>query len=147
MAIIARNGFYSYEFIDEHSRLTYKGLPPKDAFYSKVKLDGMSNEDYNHAQNVYNTFNCENVGDYRWLYLKTHVLLSADVLGHSRKMILKHYKSDPANYLTAASLAWDAILLQTKTEFIIADQEILTMVEIKTRWLNLCRCLTLGKSK
>ena len=56
MKLIARKGFYPYEFIDEHAKLTYQGLPPKEAFYSKVKLDGISDKDYEHAQNVYNTF-------------------------------------------------------------------------------------------
>ena len=79
MALIARKGFYRYEFIDEHAKLTYKGLPPKEACYSKVKLDGITDEDYKHAQNVYNTFKCKDFGDYHWLYLKTDVLLLADV--------------------------------------------------------------------
>ncbi len=40
---------YSYEFNNEHATLTVNGLPPKEAFYSKVKLDGISDEDYEHA--------------------------------------------------------------------------------------------------
>ena len=40
----------------------------------------------------------------------------------------------PANYLTAASLAWDAALLPTKIELeLIANQEILTIVEKSKR--------------
>ena len=74
MALIARKGFYPYEFIDDHTKLNYPGLPPKDKFYSKVRLDGISNEDYKHAQNVYKTFGCKDFGDYHWLYLKTDVL-------------------------------------------------------------------------
>jgi hypothetical protein len=49
-------------------------------------------------------------------------------------MSLQHYKLDPANYLTAASLACDAALLQTKNELeLITDQEILTMIEKSKR--------------
>ena len=49
-------------------------------------------------------------------------------------MSVAHYKLDPANYLTAASLAWDAALLQTKIELeLITDQEVLTMVEKSKR--------------
>jgi hypothetical protein len=39
MALIARKGFYPYEFIDDHTKLSYPGLPPKKNFYSKVKLE------------------------------------------------------------------------------------------------------------
>ncbi len=49
MALIARKGFHPYEFIDTRAKLTYKGSPPKEAFHSKVKLDGISDEDYRHA--------------------------------------------------------------------------------------------------
>ena len=45
-------------------------------------------------------------------------------------MCLEHYKLDPANYLTAPSLAWDSMLLKTQIELdLISDPEILTMVE------------------
>ena len=49
-------------------------------------------------------------------------------------MSLEYYKLDPANYLTAASLAWDAALLKTKIELeLITNQEILTMIETSKR--------------
>ena len=49
-------------------------------------------------------------------------------------MCLEHYKLDPANYLTAASLAWDSMLLKTRIELdLISDPEILTMVEKSKR--------------
>ena len=85
MALIARTSFYPYEFIDDHTKLNYPGLPPKESFYSKVRLDGISDKDYEHAQNVYNTFKCRDFGDYHWLYLKTDVLLLADVFENFRK--------------------------------------------------------------
>ncbi len=84
MKLIARKGFYPCEFIDEQAKLTYQGLPPKAAFYSKVKLDGISDEGYEHAQNVYNTFKCKDFGDCHWLYLLADVLLLADIFGNFR---------------------------------------------------------------
>jgi hypothetical protein len=59
--------FTPYEFIDTNAKPTPKGLPPKDAYHSKVILDGISDKDYKHAQNVYNTFNFKYFGDYHWL--------------------------------------------------------------------------------
>jgi hypothetical protein len=66
LSLIARKGFYPYEFIDDHTKLTYKGVPEKESVYSKVRLEKISDEDYNHAKNVYK---CKYFGDYRWLYL------------------------------------------------------------------------------
>ena len=130
MKLIARKGFYPYEFVDDHSKLYYPRLPPKESFYSKVRLDDISDADYAHAKNVYNTFKCKDFGDYHWLHLKTDVLLLADIFEEFRRMSLQHYKLDPASYLTAASLAWDAALLQTNIELeLITNQDILTMIE------------------
>ncbi len=70
MVLIAKD-FHPYEFTDEHAKLPYKGLPPKDACCSKVKLDGISDEDYKYSQNVYNSFKFKVSGDYHWLYLKS----------------------------------------------------------------------------
>ena len=68
LELIGRKGLYPYEFIDSSEKLTYPGLPPKEAFYSQVRLEGISDEDYQHAQTVYKTFNCKDFGDYHWLY-------------------------------------------------------------------------------
>ncbi len=58
----------------------------------------------------------KDVGDYHWLYLKTDVLLLADIFEKFYQMGLEYYKLDPAHYLTAASVAWDAMLLKTNIE-------------------------------
>ena len=36
-------------------------LPPKDAFYSKLTGEGITDEDYQHAQTVWNEFNIETI--------------------------------------------------------------------------------------
>ena len=79
--------------------------------------------------------------DYHTLYLKTDVLLIADIFEMFRQMSLNSYKLDPANYLTAASLAWDCRLFKTGIELeLITDVESLDMIEkSKTRRLNIRR--------
>ena len=56
------------------------------------------------------------LGCYRDTYLKTDVLLLADVLGTFRNTCLENYKLDPAHFYTAPGLAWQA-LLRTATEY------------------------------
>ena len=41
-------------------------------FYSKF-------HDYNYAENVWKKFECETIGDYHYLYLKSDVLILADI--------------------------------------------------------------------
>ena len=51
-----------------------------------------------------------------------------------RKTSITYYKLDPANYITTASYAWDAMLLNTGIELdLIADIDLLDRVEQSKR--------------
>ena len=49
-------------------------------FFSSLKDDCISEKDYSHVINVWNTFKMSTMGNYHDLYLKTDVFLLADVL-------------------------------------------------------------------
>ena len=67
---------------------------------------------------------------YHDLYLKSDVLLLADVFENFRKTCLKHYKLDPCYYYTAPGLAWDACLKETKQDLeLLKDYDMLMMFE------------------
>ena len=75
---------------------------------------------------MWNTFNCKNIRDYHDLYLKSDVLLLADVFENFRKTCLKHYNLDPAHYFISPGLAWDACLKETGQELeLIHDYDML----------------------
>ena len=80
--------------------------------------------------NVWNTFKCQTFEDYHNLYLKSDVLLLADVFESFRKTCHKHYKLYPCHYYTAPGLAWDACLKLTKQELeLLTDYDMLMMFE------------------
>ena len=90
----------------------------------------ISDEDYQHAHNVWNKFNCQTLQDYHDIYLKSDVLLQADVFENFRKKCLINYKLDPCYYYTAPGLAWDACLKLTKQELeLLTDYDMLMMFE------------------
>ena len=102
--------------------------------YSKLKLEGITKAEYKHAQEVYREFDCKTFQDYHDLYLKTDVVLLVDVFEHFRKSSIKHYRLDPANFITAASFAWSAMLLKTGVELeLITDPKILDIFERSKR--------------
>lgn len=79
-------------------------LPPKDAFYNKLNKCDIREEDYAHAENVWKTFNIENMKEYTLLYNKTDVLLLADVMENFRDVCIQCYSLDPAWYFTVPGL-------------------------------------------
>ncbi len=134
MDLLCKKGVYPYEWVDSHEKLNHIGLPPRSCFYSKLSNKVISLEDYNHATNVYNTLECKSFYDYHMIYLKCDVLLLADIFENFRKTCKNYYDLDPANYITAASLAWDAMLLKTNVELdLISDQSIYDIIERQKR--------------
>ena len=72
----------------------------------------------------------QTMGDYHDLYLKTDVLLLADVFENFRKKCLEYYALDLAHYYTAPGLSWDAALKMTKVNLeLLDDIEMHLMVE------------------
>ena len=91
-------------------------LPPKEEFYSRLNGVGISDEDYEQARKVWETFEMKNLEDYHNLYNQVDVLLLADVFENFRNICIKNYKLDPAHYYTAPGLAWDAALKVTEVK-------------------------------
>ena len=80
-------------------------LSPKEAFYSRPDDEGISDENYAYAQEVWKTFEMKNLEDYHNLYNRVDVLLLADVFENFRDICIKNYNLDPAHYYTAPGLA------------------------------------------
>ena len=72
--------------------------------------------------------------DYHNLYLKSEVLLLADVFGKFRNNSLKNYGFSRRHYLSAPALGLDAILNITKVELdLISDPDMQIFFEKGTR--------------
>ena len=108
--LMIRKGVYPYEYMDGWKKFEETTLPPKYAFYSTLSMKGISDQDYEHAQQVCNTMEKKTLGYYHDTCLKIDVLLLADVFETFRNTCLKNYRLDPAHYYTALRLAWQALL-------------------------------------
>ena len=79
---------------------------------------------------VFKDFEINKLGGYHYLYVQSDTLLLADVFEKFRNMCLKIYELDPACFLTAPDLAWQAVLKKTKGKLdLLTDIEMLLMVE------------------
>ena len=60
-SFLLRKGIYPYEYIDSWERFDEASLPDKEAFYSSLKMEGITSIDYRHAQKVYRRRHVENI--------------------------------------------------------------------------------------
>ena len=128
--LLTPKGVYPYDYVSSIERFSETQLPPKSEFYSRSNDADISDADYQHALNVWNTFQCQTIRDYNDLYLKSDVLLLADVFESFRKTCFRHYNLDPAHYYTSPGLAWDACLKTTGQELqLLHDYDMWMMFE------------------
>ena len=91
--LLTRKGIYPYEYVDSPEKLKETQLPPKEAFYSRLNDEGISDESYAHVQKVWKAFEMKKLDDYHNLYNRVDVLLLSDVFENFRNICCKHYNS------------------------------------------------------
>ena len=128
--LMKQKGIYPYDHMDSFDRFNETKLPVQQDFYSILNNEHISDEQYKHAQNVWDTFNLKTMGDYHDLYLKSDILLLADVFENFRKTCLQYYKLDPCHYFTSPGLSWDAMLKMTDIKLeLMVDIDMFQFIE------------------
>ncbi|XP_031781108.1 uncharacterized protein LOC116416500 [Nasonia vitripennis] len=128
--LLKRKGVFPYDYISCFDKLKETELPTKEEFYNKLNDSYISDDDYEHAKAVWQAFDIQTLGEYSDLYLKTDVLLHADVFENFRDNCLEAYGLDPAYYYTTPGLTWDAMLKYTNIELeLLTDVDMLLFVE------------------
>ena len=128
--LMTRKGVYPYDYMDSFEKFNKTELPTKEEFYSILSDEHITDEDYQHAKNVWNTFKLQSMGEYHNLYLKSDILLLADVFENFRKTCLQYYKLDPCHYFTSPGLSWDAMLKMTNIKLeLMTDIDMFQFIE------------------
>ena len=128
--LLIRKGIYPYEYMDSWDKFKETSLLPAKHFYSNLNLSGVSDEDYQHVCRVWREFVIRNVGEYHDLYLRTEVVLLANIFESFRRVCLKNYALNPSQFYTAPGLAWKACLKKTCIRLeLLLDPDMLLMFE------------------
>ena len=112
--LLLRKGIYPYEYIDSRKKFNENTIPPKEAFYSKLNLEDISDISCKHVKKVWEAFEIKDLGEYHDLYVQCNILLLADVFENFRDKCIEIYELDPAHFMSAPGLAWQACLRKTK---------------------------------
>ncbi|CAB4011569.1 Hypothetical predicted protein [Paramuricea clavata] len=111
--LVAKKGVYPYEYMDDHEKLDRSRLPPKRFFYNGLKMEDITDEEYERAKKVWKTFGMKSMLDYHNLYLVTDTLILSDVIENFRKESRETYGLGSPWYYTAPGLSWEAALKKT----------------------------------
>ena len=129
-ALLLRKGIYPYEYMESWKRFKEESLPDKESFYSELNEKHITDEDYTHAQKVRDTYKIKNLGEYHDSYFQSDTTLLADVFESFRDKCIEIYDLDPAHFLSALGLAWQACLKKTKVDLeLLTDNDMLIMLE------------------
>ena len=84
-------------------------------------MEDITDVEYKHGKTVFEYLINKNFSDYHDLYVQSNTLLLAAI---------KVYELDPAHFLSAPGLAWQACLKKTKVKLeLLTDVDMLLMVE------------------
>ena len=130
LSLMTKKGVYPYDYMNSFKKFEDSRLPKKEDFFSIMNNEHITDEEYQHAQNVWNEFGLSSMGEYHDLYLKSDILLLTDVFENFRKACQQYYELDPAHYFTSPGLSWDAMLKKTKTKLeLISDVDMFLFIE------------------
>ena len=96
--------------MDSWEKFNETTLPRQIDFYSKLNIQHVTNNDDEHAQKVWDTFNIKDLGEYHDLYVQADTLLLADIFEKFRETCIEKYQLDPAHFVSAPGLGWKACL-------------------------------------
>ena len=94
--------------MDDWEKFNETLLIEKEDIYSHLNMEDITDADYKHGQRVCKDFEIKNLGEYFDLYIESDTLFLADVFENFRNMCSEIYEFDPAKFLSALGLAWQA---------------------------------------
>ena len=93
-------------------------------------MEDITDVDYRHGKTVFEYLINKHLDDYHDLYVQSDTLLLANVFENFRNMCIKVYELDPARFLSAPALAWEACLKKKEVKLeLLPDADILLTVE------------------
>ena len=129
---LKRNGVYPYTYMDTFDKLSEDKLPPKEFWRNTLEIGEItiSDSELDHANFVFQEFDCRNLGDYHDLYLLIDVLILDSIFEEFGKVCYATYGLNCTHFYTASNLSGEAFpkICNAENE-LLTDREHLEMTE------------------
>jgi len=118
LALLQRKGVMAYDYVRGGSRQLFNqlGLPPRAEFFNVLTQQECAEEDYAHAENVFNTFNCKTFLDYSMIYNTSDVFLLAEAVEDMRKRVFDQFGLDMTMFFSFPHMSKQLMLKFTKAQ-------------------------------
>src|SRR6266516_3078894 len=123
--LVRQKGIYPYEYMTGPDKFAETCLPAREAFFSKLSDEHISESDYTHARQVWHAFKMKCLRDYHDLYLTTDILLLADVFENFQYLSYQNYGIDAAHFIATPGMTMCTALRNTKVHL-----ELLTNIDM-----------------
>jgi hypothetical protein len=100
-------------FSDDETARSLPALLPKERFYSEIKREHITDEQYEKLRTTCHTFRLVTLLDLCLHYIVIDTLLLAEVGTNLRKIFSSLFSLDYLHYITLTSLSWDYLLKNT----------------------------------
>ena len=111
--LLLRKGVYPYEYMDDLEKFNETSVPEKEDFYGCLNMENITDAYYVYVKRVCKDFEIKSLGEYHDLFVKSDTILLSDIFENFRNMCIKICELDPAKFLSAPGLAWQAALKRT----------------------------------
>ena len=106
---------FPYEWLNKDN-IFDKRFPSINKFYSSLKLQNISKEEYDKTLDIYKKLKCKNIKDYLEIDMKLDICLQSDIFNVFRNCIWDKFEVDCSKYITSCSLTLDLMLKYTKVK-------------------------------
>lgn len=114
---ILQKGFFPYEYCSSYTKMKKtKKIPKREAFYSVLNEEIITEKDYQFASEMWDLFKCKNLLTYAELYCKIDTILLAEVFLAFRNKMFDFSGLDASKYISLPSFGFDTMLKLTKNE-------------------------------
>lgn len=125
---------YPYDYMNSIDKFNENKLPSKDKYKDGLSLKDITDDDYRRCNEIWDIFGIKNMGELQDLYVLSDTAILADIFENFRNISLAYYGLDPAHYMTAPGLGWDAALKMTEVEMeLLTDQNMHIFFERQIR--------------